>query len=241
MDGIKLASLFAYQPNKLNYCGPDNAFNIFSNYWKDGTGKEKARELLEKFEALNPYLDVIAEMNGKDSYDHEVVEAYWIGNEFSDVSKENAIDLVKRLNKRGLTDSMSEKLVERINGLKNDIIPLTHFFHVVFIGVGEVTGNVPSILENMDKCRISWGKIYDINDSNLTVGYNKLKYEDDNYFLNEKEEKIEVNYDKNILKDLNVGDMVAIHWGNVVKKLNLEELKNLKTYTNKVIELISRP
>ncbi|MBL7100498.1 MAG: hypothetical protein ISS23_00925 [Nanoarchaeota archaeon] len=241
MDGIKLATLFSYMPNKLKYCGPKDASTIFQNYLKNNIGQEKAKELLIKFEALYPYLEIIAEKNSKDPFCYEVVESYWLGNELADLDKQAAIKLIGMLTKRGLLESTAKDLIQKIKGLDEKEIPLTHLFNVMFVGVGAVTGSVPTIIENMDKCRVSYDTICEINDSYLIVEHNRLKNDNGKYFISETAEKIKVSYDKNLLKDLNIREVVAVHWGSAVKKLNSKELNNLRNYTQKVIELISKP
>jgi len=241
MDGVRLAALFSYMPNKLEYCGPKEASTLFYSYLKNNRNKDKVKELLVKFEALYPYLKVIAEGNERDLFDYDVVEAYWLGNKLAELDEKAAIRLIKMLNKRGLMDSVAKKLIKRLKKLDEKAISLTHLFHVVFVGVGAVTGSVPAIIENMDKCRISWGSVCEIRDSYLVVERNRLKNKDNEYFIDKNPEKVRVDYDRNFFTDLNTGDVVATHWGLAVKKLSSKELKNLKVYTQKVIELISRP
>lgn len=238
MDGVRLAALFSYMPNRLNYCGPKDASKLFYDYLKNKGSKEKVKELLVKFEALYPYLKIIAEENNKDPFDYDVVEAYWLGNKLADLDKRAAIRLVEMLNKRGLVDSIAKNLIKRLESLE-EIISLTHLFNVLFVGVGAVTGKVPTVIENMDKCRVSYGVVCEIHDSYLIINYNRLKEHDNEYSIDKNVEKIKVNYNKKLLNDLNKGDTVAVHWESAVKKLSLKELNNLKTYTQKVIELIS--
>lgn len=239
MEGVRLAALFSYTPNKLKYCGPDEASSIIYDSITNNRNEDKVKDLLLQFEALYPYLKTISEKNNKDIFDYEVVESYWIGNELANLEKQDAKKIIDLLRERGLLDSIANKLIERIESLDQDKIPLTHLFNVLFVGVGAVTGSVPTIVENMDKCRVSWGTVSEIHESHLIVEYNRLK-KDDKYFISKDTEKIKVNYDKKFFDELNVGDVIAVHWRMAIKKLNSEELNNLKNYTQKTIELISK-
>ncbi|MCG2717465.1 MAG: DUF6390 family protein [Nanoarchaeota archaeon] len=239
MEGVRLASLFSYTPNKLKYCGPDEASSIIYDSITNNRNQEQVKELLLKFEALYPYLKTISEKNSKDIFDYGVVEAYWIGNELANLEKQYAKKVIGMLRERGLLDSIANRLTEKIENINQDKIPLTHLFNVLFVGVGAVTGSVPTIVENMDKCRVSWGTVSEIHESHLIVEYNRLK-KDDKYFISKDVEKIKVIYDKKFFDKLNIGDIIAVHWRMAIKKLNPEELNNLKNYTQKTIELISK-
>lgn len=240
MHGVKLAALFSYMPNKLKYCGPKDSSAMFYDYLKNDSNENKVKSLLVKFEALYPYLEIISEKNNKDPFDYEVVEAYWLGNKLAELDKEAAVKLIGMLTKRGLVESIAKELTKKLESLNTKTTPLTHLFNVVFVGVGAVTQSVPTIIENMDKCRISWGAVCEVKDKSLIIEYNRLKKKNEDYFIDKDIEKIKVNYDKNFLNDLRVGDKVAVHWGLAVKKLDSNEFSNLKTYTQKVIELVSR-
>lgn len=239
MDGVRLATLFSYMPNKLQYCGPGDVSAVFCDYLKTNANKNKVKSLLTRFEALYPYLEVISKKNNKDLFDYEVVEAYWLGNKLAELDKKAAVNLIEMLTKRGLVESLAKELIKKIEDLDAETIPLTHLFNVIFVGVGAVTQSVPTIIENMEKCRISWGKICEIQDSSLIVEHNKLKKQGNKYFIAENIEKKKVDYDNNFFDDLKIGDEVAIHWDLAVKKLDSRELADLKNYTQKVIGFVS--
>ena len=239
MSGIRLAALFSYSPNKLGYCGPKDADKLFYDYLKNETDKDKVKNSLSKFEALYPYLKVIAAEHGKEPFDYDVVEAYWLGNKLSEVKKETAVKLINMLAERGLLSSIAESLTRKINDLNVEKIPLTHLFHVLFVGVGSVTGSVPNVTENVNKCRTSWGTVKEIG-SSLIIDTNKLEKSDGRYYFSEIK-NLKLDYNQNLFPDLAVNDTIAIHWEYAVKKLDSKELNNLKSYTKKVIELIPSP
>src|SRR3972149_5287793 len=83
-SGVALAARFSLPTNRLRYCGPDDAQAPFVRAITEGKDLNAAREALLRFEAPAPSLAAIAAKHGKDPLDHDVVEAYWIGNRLLD-------------------------------------------------------------------------------------------------------------------------------------------------------------
>ncbi len=71
---------YAFPPNELGYCGPDDASGLLE--LTSGRGDEgHLRHLAQGFAGAWLYLELIAHANGRnDPLDVEVVDAYWIGN-----------------------------------------------------------------------------------------------------------------------------------------------------------------
>ena len=69
------------------------------------------KSLIEKFNTLRPYLELIAKSNGiKDIFDDRVVQAYWIGNELLDkFTISDLEELIDNLVKRGMLKSEGER------------------------------------------------------------------------------------------------------------------------------------
>src|SRR5690242_18199578 len=81
LDGPQLFARYAFMPNRLAYCGPDENRALF-DYCIAGLTDGGLRGLLRKFTGAMPYLQLIAECNAiPDPLDGRVVEAYWLGNE----------------------------------------------------------------------------------------------------------------------------------------------------------------
>ena len=104
---------------------------------------------------------------------------------------------------------------------------------------GSITGKVPYQAKYLDLCRISWGKAKELKIVNcLSAQAGKLKivveYQP---LVNNKILKLkkpiqkEINWYKNLVPEVKVGDWVSIHWNNLVQVLNKEDLQNLKKYT----------
>ena len=80
MNGPALFVRYAFAPNRLGYCGPVDASALLERW--TGTG---FRAVAKQFEGAWPQLRTIAAATGTaDPLDHEVVEAYWIGNRLLD-------------------------------------------------------------------------------------------------------------------------------------------------------------
>jgi hypothetical protein len=84
MDSFELAARYSFMPNKLKYCGPEDTDQILFDYVKGKADKRAVKQILEQFNALYLYLNLIAKHNNKDVFDNEVVEAYWLGNKLLD-------------------------------------------------------------------------------------------------------------------------------------------------------------
>jgi hypothetical protein len=197
-----------------------------------GGNAPEAVASLERFEALYPYLQLISEATGYGPFDRRVVEAYWIGNELLDRDwQELYRSLLRRLPSRGLPASFAERL---LRSLPRDPLP-HHTFHVLFVGVGAVTGHVPTTLRNMDRCRISWGRVEGVEESGLTVRGPRLDWTGEAFLL-KAEDWREVEWDRALVPNVNEGDNVGIHWDTVVEKVHASRLTELKRHTLRSIE-----
>lgn len=234
MNGIELCCRYAYQPTRLRYCGPWESSSAFEDVIINNKNYEKASSLLKKFEALYPYLELIAYKNKKQPFDYDVIEAYWIGNSLLDnFKKKDLVQLINKLSNRGLPRSYADNLLKTLpNALPH------HSFHVLFVGVGKVTSNVETNIKNMDKCLIHPAKIVGIGKNALTVRYSPVDIENNKFHIGKETIGI-VNYDKRFLDNLDINDHISTHWEFTCHKLNKKQLKNLEKYTQFNINAIN--
>jgi len=233
MEGVELAARFSYITNILRYCGPEEASERFVKYFEKESSKEELIASLKKFEGLYPYLNAIAKKSGKEFYDYSVVEAYWIGNKLLDeFEKEDILEIIRSLVKRGLPKTIGDKLIET---MPDGFIP-HHNFNVIFVGVGNITGAVEVTIQNMDNCRISYGKVLEILSDKLIVSTKPLDLAGKKIVYGQEETKTAV-YLPVMFPNLKVGDIVALHWGFACMVLNEEQQKNLESYTQKIIDI----
>jgi hypothetical protein len=232
MDALELACRYSFMPNKLKYCGPEDADKILYDYVLTKKNKSLVKKLLSKFEAFSLYLNLIAKKNNIDMWDPKVIEAYWIGNKLLDnVSKEDIRDLIlNQFTTKGLPESVALSLSKNV---PKECTP-HHSFHVMHIH--SVSGKIKFMYGNIDKCRISWGKVTKIGDE-LEVEYLPLVAGEKITLGDLKTKKVKFN--KDFLGYLKEGDFVAMHWDYAVHKLSKEQKENLENYTMRNILAIN--
>jgi len=232
MDGVQLAARFSIATNRLRYCGPAEAEPTLYRAIVEGTDLNAAKGVLSRFEALEPYLRALAEKHGRDPFDREVVEAYWLGNSLLDAfTKEDFAALLDRLVGRGLPKPFAAQLASR---LPRHPLP-HHTFHVAFVGVGMVTGHVETTLSNMESCRPGWGEVLRMDQGSLTIEKTPLEAEAGHLRLGPPKEET-LPYDPRVLPGVALGDHVALHWGWPALVLEPRQLENLKEYTARSLE-----
>ncbi len=226
MNGVELCCRFSNITNRLNYCGPSDAHQCFARFMQTGEGEKEVQDLLCKFEGLFPYLQLIAKKHNLSPFDSKVVEAYWLGNELLDsFTAEDFKSFLPELGKRGLPAKVVSKLQEKV---PVGAFP-HHTFNVLFVGVGRITGSVPTTLQNMQNCMASWGEVV----ASSKVRGPVLNVKDDRYVLEDGERTVKYGVEPKI------GDKVAVHWGECVHILNQHQYENLQKYTEKVIRAVN--
>jgi hypothetical protein len=227
MDGIALASRFSIATNRLSYCGPAQAEPTLYRAIVSGHGDAEARRALEGFEALWPYLDAIGAKHGLDPLDEKVVEAYWIGNELLDAfGREDFRKLLAALQRRGLPASVARRLEQN---LPKEPIP-HHMFHVAFVGVGAVTGHVPTTLANLEACRPAWAKVLERRPETLRIERPSLQVNEGRLEWGPDRSE-EVVYDPHAVTEAQPGRSVVVHWGWPALVLSATQLASLHERT----------
>ena len=232
MQGVQLAARFSIATNRLKYCGPADAEPALFRTIVQGKELESSRTALLRFEALEPYLTAIAAKHGLDPLDHDVVEAYWIGNELlDDFTREDFRGILDTLAHRGLPRSMADAFAAH---LPEHPLP-HHVFHVSFVGVGNVTGHVKTTLPNMEACRPAWARVLRVTKENLEVEKPALVYERARLRIGAPVRET-LAYDPRVLPRVKKGDHVALHWNWPTLRLTDAQLTNLKGYTDRSLE-----
>lgn len=234
MNGIDLALRMSYITNALHFCGPNESNEAFLNYVAGKKDEEKVRSCLKRFEGLYPYLSAIANKHGKDFLDYDVVEAYWFGNSLLDnFTIEDMKSIIEKLRARGLPKSIAEN---KIKTLKKGMVP-HHNFNVFHVGVGKVTGSVPTTLTNMDNCRTSVGIVLEVLPAKqLLVKTTRL--EQQNGKITQVEDTKTAAYLPDMLGAIKKHDKVALHWGFAAVILTKEQAEAIDSYTKKLLEVI---
>jgi hypothetical protein len=229
---------YAYPPNALGYCGPDG----FRDYAEAGVVDQGLVKQIQAFSGAWPYLDLISSGCGiKDPLDRRVVEAYWVGNE-----------LLDRVALGQLGDSMAERFRKQVGnkfqflaeGVLAGGVP-HHSFHVfgVYPWVG-LLGNdrmTEHALQVLDRCRVRWGKVIAVQGDQATVESRPLLWDGRLLTLGEPAaETARLALDRTVLAHgIAAGDWVALHWDWVCDKLTDRQLRALRTYTTRHLDMVN--
>jgi hypothetical protein len=139
---------------------------------------------------------MIAESNGRDPFDYEVTEAYWIGNKLLENVEPSKF---YRFSQDGPTTRMT---MEDSKDLFRDLGTFAKPHHTFYVlGMYSRAKGGPEVdkklLELMDSCRISWGRVIGVNKKTLTVERPPLALDDGILRLASPQRK-EVTFDKDI-------------------------------------------
>jgi len=257
MNGIWRCAKYAFAPNYLKYCGPDKNKEL-AGYLTQSVADAGLKSMLEKFEAMHPYLQLIAHENGiGDEFDKQVVEAYWLGNEMLD-----------RVTVKGFFEHAKTRLSAKERKWFELKLPQgakpNHQFHVFNFMKRTGRQAILHTVETMDQCRISWGKIFrpqpvrraqsfatpldassgaspDILRASVADGRNLLVKTDQLIYRNGKLILVPaVKKFHNLVDGFKQGDLVTLHWGWVCEKITPQQIKNLAKYTALALRLANQ-
>ncbi len=229
---LQLNSRFTLPPNSLGYCGKDSAPEKF----KSCVIKGKCAGVEEEFKhfiVLHPYLRTLSKITGLPKFSYKVVESYWLGND--NLLKAKNKDYATLLNffaKQGVP----EWFVAELKSEKPKKFIPTHLFQVLHVGVGRASGSVPYNLESINNCMIRWGKVEKVNKKTAVVNLNSLKKVKSVYkrtFIIET-----FPFVKGFVPALKVGDIVTVHWKQIVKILTEDEVGKITYWTDEVLKAI---
>lgn len=232
-DGALRFGRYAFPPNRLGYCGPDD-HDALLGYVATRRADPGLAELGRRFEGAYPYLQLIAGANGiADPFDPAVVDAYWIGN-----------GLLRGIAPRAFHESLRRRFAWRMPArdfewlagkLDTGATP-HHNFHVfeVYSRAGLRNGDgCGPVLEVMDSCRISWGEVAAVRAQALTVRRRPLVLQEGKLRLGPLSL---VDVEAFADAGARVGDRVSLHWGWACEVLRPGELTRLRAATSAALE-----
>lgn len=229
LEGTLRFARYGFMPNRLQYCGPTGDNRTLFDYAVEGVTDGGLTQLLRQFSGALPYLRLIARANNlPDPFDPRVVEAYWIGNE-----------LLDRVEVRQLYDSLQERFASQLQGRTRDLVlgkaPAGarphHSFHV--LDVHSRVGELGHTLATLDNCRVSWGRVLQVQGAELIVERPGLVLRDGKLCLAEPApESVVRQFDGHGFADAaQDGAWVSLHWGWVCEVITPRERANLERYT----------
>jgi hypothetical protein len=233
ISGIKSAARFALQPNMLGYCGEDESQEILRAFVSEQNDNENlVHETLTNhgFPHLNAFLETIAEVTKRDTFEDDLVLSYWVGN---DLTEKAGVD-----NKRTLIEKYQKQLPQEMVARYEAILPekfyLTHLSQVVLIAAGENEG--PEKIGLINHCMLAYGNVISIDWENkkVTVERDLLRKANNKYRVVSGKQTIKI--DSDLTPVLEAGNEVIIHLGYSAAILTPELANNLKIWTRKVAE-----
>jgi hypothetical protein len=220
--GALLFARYAYPPNELGYCGPDDASALLRPDAEADIGQRARR-----FEGAWCYLEFLAEAGGiPDPLDEKVVEAYWIGN-----------DLLHQVDPAALLARMEDRFRGQLGGTWRQAggRALAHHSFQVFdvypwAQLLRTTGN-PSAISVLDQCRIRTGTVLHVDDESATVESRPLRW-DGRAMVRGPAERQEVRFSVDgmtLIDPLAPGDRVALHWDWVCDVLTEDQCARIES------------
>lgn len=237
LDGALLFGRFAFPPNQLGYCGPDDHPALLQ-YVSEERPDQGLVELGRNFEGAYPYLCLIAHANRiPDPFDPRVVEAYWLGNR-----------LLSSVDGPAMYRSLQERFAKRMDAKQFSwLLPKLeagahphHNFHVFDINTraGHHRGVRSTVLvEALDSCRISWGTVSAIEADKLVLLREPLRHGPQGLYLDAPQEtRVTWQVDgRGLAPDAKVGDTVAVHWNWACLRLDGRRLSQLQAATERCL------
>lgn len=239
-SGATRFARFAYPPNALGLCGPDDSRAVLE-YAAAGVVDAGLVELARGFEGAWPYLELIAGANGiADALDAAVVEAYWVGNALS--GRVGLAELGRDLETR--FRGRAGVAWERIVAAMTSGVTVCHGFHVfaVYPWVGLLrSGAGGHALDVLDRCRIRWGTVVctDAVSGTAVVRSRRLRFDGARLTLGAAEpETVTIARDGyGFVADLAPGTTVALHWDWICETLTPAAAARLRADTATLLRL----
>ena len=209
-------------------------FEIGKYYrWTTGGPVWPVMHIVGELDTLLYGKTLIAEKNNLKWCDYKVAEAYWIGNELLEkVSAGDIKNLI--LNEFSKPEFLGVRISEKIAEKVPEKATAHHSFHV--FNINSLTKKVPPVIENLNKCRISWGEVSGATPNTLAISYAPIVLENDKYVFGNTTKKEIHNY---FGDEIVSGDVVSFHWDSFCEKLDSQKLENLKKFTLKNLEAIN--
>jgi len=240
--GPILFARYAFGPNRLGYCGPEDAAELFGEATRAGDLGALRRQA-EQFEGAYPYLQLIASSNGLDDpLDARVVEAYWLGN-----------DLLDNVSGADFGRSLETRFRRRLRGdgwhwlsdKPNVGAQPMHAFHVldVFPRLGLMrSGAIDNALQVMDSCRIRWGRVLERDGDFLVVSAVPLSMVEGRLQLGAaRVERVRGWQDgTGFIGDVAQGDVISIHWDWACDTLDARGLTALQRWTRRELSVANQ-
>ena len=234
--GQRLFARYAYAPNQLGYCGPADSAALAELASTGRTeGDVDVRSIAGRFSGAWPYLCVLAEIAGiEDPLDEQVVRAYWTGSALLD--EVNRARFWRKLLDRIAKAGAGRYWAHLTPALLSEAMP-THAFHVfgVYPWTRLLTSADPGpALQVLDSCRIRWGRVTSVDGEQAMVRGRHLAWDGHTLRLGEEtEDSVRIiENGRAFVTDVSPGDWLAIHWDLACDRLAVDQLWQLRRWTD---------
>lgn len=224
-----LFARYAFPPNHLGYCGPDDAAGFLRH---GAAGNDDGlRRMAGDFDGALPFLTMLAEALGRDDrLDREVVEAYWIGSPELDRAAADGPGAEALRGRCGpLFDDWSQA---RAAGARPHH-SFTVFGIYPWVGMLGDPRRTPQALKVLDRCRIRWGRVLDVGADELRAESRPLVWDGGRLVLGDPVvETVRTAVDGlGLASPVRPGDLVALHWDWVCDVVTPEQQAALERWS----------
>ena len=246
--GAVLFARYAFPPNELGYCGPEDPDVLLRHATAPAAGTSaEVRRRAEQFDGAWAYLELIAAAAGiADPLDARVVEAYWIGNSLLDQVDPEAF--VAALGER-FAGELVRAARPRWTRIPPEAAAAHHSFHVfaVYPWVDLLTRATPPrraeiAVGVLDQCRIRWGTVTARTGDRLLVRARPLVW--DGHRLGLGAERIEpvrwTSAGQQRPDPPEPGELVSCHWDWVCDRLTEEQAAQLAARSDQQVAAANR-
>jgi uncharacterized protein DUF6390 len=233
--GAEMFARYAYAPNQLGYCGPQDAGTLFAG------SRDQIERAARQFTGAWPYLEVMSRMTGiADPLERELVESYWLGGGIGS-------DLDPRMFTAQLLAIIAPQAghywAHLTEDLANEATP-NHSFHVFAVYPwSRLLGAGPNEqpLSVLDDCRISWGTVLSTDGDSVLILTRRLCWTHSALTLSPPEtRRVETRTGTGLDIAVSPGDLVGVHWGRVCDRLTPELVARLKDSTDRQLHATNR-
>jgi hypothetical protein len=238
--GPVLFARYAFPPNSHGFCGPADSGGLFE-YGVAGRDERGLRAMAQQFAGAWPYLQLIAGATGlDDALDRRVVEAYWVGSPRLDLVGTPAVGDSMEERFRYMTGARFGSLTE---GVLAGGVP-HHSFAVLCIypytGLLTDGRKAAHALTVLDRCRIRWGRVLEVQGDQVVVRSRPLTWDGDVLALGEPSTEAAVQSVDGVgMVAVAPGDWVSLHWEWVCDRLTEAQVARLRRYTERHLAIVN--
>jgi Family of unknown function (DUF6390) len=239
IDGAQLFIRYAYPPNELGLCGPEDSVALWQ-YGAAGVTDRGLVQLARDFAGAWPYLELVASGTGiPDPLDRRVVESYWVGGPLLD--RVGVTDIGNSMEDR-FKAQLGRHFSDLIDGVEAGGVP-HHNFHVFDVspwtGLMRDSRKSAVALTQLDRCRIRWGRVSSVTGDEAVVMSRHLEWDGHKLALGDQHpDTARVAIDgSGLIDNLRPGDVVSLHYDWVCDRLTPTQLARLRHYTARHLDI----